>query len=168
VAEQQAARFSQTCRVFAPVYRQLTLRAIFGEIPASAAAKAYGDVRSAWRDYLRNHNNGRGVVLIGHSQGTYMLRQLARDVIDRRPKVRCVPSAWTTVVVRLRPQGLAASPGLQSHTVLAAALPAPALRARIRARPRKKVKRRTRAEPYSPGHARPDRSRPPNPQLQLP
>jgi hypothetical protein len=88
VAEQQAARFSQTCRVFAPVYRQLTLRAIFGEIPASAAAKAYGDVRSAWRDYLRNHNNGRGVVLIGHSQGTYMLRQLARDVIDRRPKVR--------------------------------------------------------------------------------
>ena len=88
VAEQQAARFSQTCRVFAPVYRQLTLRTIAGEIPASAAAKAYGDVRSAWRDYLRNHNNGRGVVLIGHSQGTYILRQLARDVIDRRPNVR--------------------------------------------------------------------------------
>ena len=88
VAEQQAARFSQTCRVFAPVYRQLTLRAIGGEIPASAAAKAYGDVRSAWRDYLRNYNRGRGVVLIGHSQGTYLLRQLARDVIDRRPSVR--------------------------------------------------------------------------------
>jgi hypothetical protein len=88
VAEQQAARFSQTCRVFAPVYRQLTLRAIAGDIPASAAAKAYGDVRSAWLDYLRNHNKGRGVVLIGHSQGTYLLRQLARDVIDRRPNVR--------------------------------------------------------------------------------
>ena len=88
VAEQQAARFSQTCRVFAPVYRQLTLKAIFEEIPASAAAKAYRDVRSAWRDYLRNHNKGRGVVLIGHSQGTYILRRLARDVIDRRPSVR--------------------------------------------------------------------------------
>ena len=72
VAEQHAARFSQACRVFAPVYRQLTLAAIGGEIPEAAARRAYGDVRSAWLDYLRNHNRGRGVVLIGHSQGTYL------------------------------------------------------------------------------------------------
>jgi pimeloyl-ACP methyl ester carboxylesterase len=88
VAEQQAGRFSQVCRPFAPVYRQLTLRAIGGRITAAAAQRAYGDVRSAWRDYLRNHNRGRGVVLIGHSQGTYILRQLIKDEIDRRPKVR--------------------------------------------------------------------------------
>lgn len=88
VAEQQAARFSQVCRMFAPVYRQLTIRAIGGEISDAAARLAYGDVRSAWRDYLRNHNRGRGVVLIGHSQGTYVLRQLVKDEIDRRPKVR--------------------------------------------------------------------------------
>jgi hypothetical protein len=88
VAEQQAARFSQVCRVFAPIYRQLTLKAIGSEIPARAALRAYDDVRSAWRDYLRHHNRGRGVVLIGHSQGTYMLRQLVKSEIDRRPKVR--------------------------------------------------------------------------------
>ena len=88
VAEQQAARFSQACRVFAPVYRQLTLRAIGGEITPAAAGKAYGDVLSAWRDYLRNRNRGRGVVLIGHSQGTYLLRRLMKDEIDRRPRVR--------------------------------------------------------------------------------
>lgn len=88
VAEQQAARFSQVCRMFAPVYRQLTVNAIGGEIPAAAARLAYGDVRSAWRDYLRNQNRGRGVVLIGHSQGTYLLRQLIQDEIDRRPRVR--------------------------------------------------------------------------------
>jgi hypothetical protein len=88
VAEQQAARFSQRCRVFAPVYRQLTLRAIGGEISAAAARRAYRDVRSAWRDYLRNHNRGRGVVLVGHSQGAYLLRQLIRAEIDRRPNVR--------------------------------------------------------------------------------
>ena len=39
-------------------------------------AYAYADVRAAWRDYLRNYNHGRGVVLIGHSQGTFVLRQL--------------------------------------------------------------------------------------------
>ena len=88
VAEQQAARFSQECRVFAPVYRQLTLSAIGAEIPAAAALRAFGDVRAAWRDYLRNHNNGRGVVLVGHSQGAYLLRQLIRDEIDRRAHVR--------------------------------------------------------------------------------
>lgn len=88
VAEQQAARFAQECRVFAPVYRQLTLSAIGAEIPAAAARRAYGDVRAAWRDYLRNHNNGRGVVLVGHSQGAYLLRQLIRDEIDRRAHVR--------------------------------------------------------------------------------
>jgi pimeloyl-ACP methyl ester carboxylesterase len=88
VAEQQAGRFSQVCRPFAPVYRQLTWSAIGGRITAAAAQRAYGDVRSAWLDYLRNHNRGRGVVLIGHSQGTYILRQLIRDEIDRRAKVR--------------------------------------------------------------------------------
>jgi DUF3089 family protein len=39
-------------------------------------------------DYLRNHNGGRGGVLIGHSQGTYILRQLIRAEIDPRAKVR--------------------------------------------------------------------------------
>ena len=55
---------------------------------AAAARRAYGDVRAAWRDYLRNHNRGRGVVLVGHSQGAYLLRQLIRDEIDRRADVR--------------------------------------------------------------------------------
>jgi DUF3089 family protein len=89
IAREQASRFSQVCRPFAPVYRQLTLAAIQRpEIPLRAALRAYRDVRNAWRDYLRRHNRGRGVVLIGHSQGTYMLRELIRREIDRRPRVR--------------------------------------------------------------------------------
>jgi Protein of unknown function (DUF3089) len=73
---------------FAPVYRQLTLRAIGGQITAAAAQRAYNDVCSAWLDYLRNHNKGRGVLLIGHSQGTYILRQLIKAEIEPRGKVR--------------------------------------------------------------------------------
>jgi hypothetical protein len=90
VARQQASRFSQVCRPFAPVYRQLTLAAIQRPegIPPDAAARAFLDVRAAWREYLRRHNRGRGVVLVGHSQGTYMLRALIRREIDRRPEVR--------------------------------------------------------------------------------
>jgi hypothetical protein len=89
VAREHVSYFAQVCRPFAPMYRQLTLAAIQRpEIPVRAARRAYRDVRNAWRDYLRRHNRGRGVVLIGHSQGTYMLRELVRREIDRRPRVR--------------------------------------------------------------------------------
>ncbi len=88
VATAQASRFSQVCRVYAPMYRQLTLQAIGGGATSAAVALAYGDVRDAWRDYLAHDNHGRGVVLIGHSQGAGMLIQLIKQEIDAKPKVR--------------------------------------------------------------------------------
>jgi hypothetical protein len=86
----QAARFSQTCRVFAPVYRQLTLQGIAdpSKITDAQRAKAYNSVRSAWREYLAKYNHGRGFVLVGHSQGSFVLRQLIAEEIDNRPKLR--------------------------------------------------------------------------------
>lgn len=91
IARYQASRFSHRCRVFAPVYRQRTLGSIAAgseESQAQALRIAYGDVRAAFRDYLENHSEGRGFVLIGHSQGTTMLRQLIREEIDRNRKLR--------------------------------------------------------------------------------
>ena len=90
IALYQAARYTSDCRMFAPVYRQVTLLGILGIAPPSAAERerSYTDVRSAWRDYLRNYNHGRGVVFIGHSQGTYVLRQLVTKEIDPKRKVR--------------------------------------------------------------------------------
>jgi Protein of unknown function (DUF3089) len=83
IARYQASRFSQRCRVFAPMYRQLTLTGIStGSFPPDATQIAYGDVRSAWREYMKRYNKGRGVVLVGHSQGTGMLTQLIRRKID--------------------------------------------------------------------------------------
>ena len=89
-AETQAARFSQVCRVFAPVYRQLTVVATgsAGGQSADARAVAYDGVLSAWREYLARYNKGRGVVFIGHSQGAGMLTQLLGSEIDPRPKLR--------------------------------------------------------------------------------
>lgn len=89
----QAARYSQVCRVFAPIYRQATLAGISapitsgpsgpsGSAPEPAFELAYADVRDAWHDYLAHDNHGRGVVLIGHSQGSGMLIRLMREEID--------------------------------------------------------------------------------------
>jgi hypothetical protein len=88
IAQHQASRYSQTCRVYAPVYRQQTLGGLALGGSAEALQLAYGDVVEAWEEYLRDHNGGRGFVLVGHSQGTRMLRQLLRKEIDPRADVR--------------------------------------------------------------------------------
>jgi hypothetical protein len=90
IALYQAARYSLHCRVFAPMYRQVSLQAILGtgSVPPEAGQIAYGDVLAAWKTYLRKYNQGRGVVMIGHSQGTFLLRQLIHEVIDSKRKVR--------------------------------------------------------------------------------
>jgi hypothetical protein len=90
VAVAQASRFSQDCRVYAPMYPQLTLSGIGKPKPASplAAIKAYAGVLRAWQEYLRRYNKGRGFVLIGHSQGALMLIQLIREQIDENAALR--------------------------------------------------------------------------------
>jgi hypothetical protein len=94
IALWQAARYSQLCRVYAPVYRQRTLAGILpsasrpGPRRGVVADPGYRDVRQAWRTYLHRFNHGRGVVLIGHSQGAFVLRRLIAEEIDRRPAAR--------------------------------------------------------------------------------
>ncbi len=83
VAVAQASPFSQVCKVYAPMYRQVTLSALLAKgKTAPDRALAYADVANAWNDYLAHDNHGRGVVLIGHSQGAYMLTQLIQKEID--------------------------------------------------------------------------------------
>jgi hypothetical protein len=90
IALYQAARYSGECRVYAPMYRQITLAGLLKPTSVTKAmtASAYNDVRDAWRDYLKHDNKGRGVVLIGHSQGSFVLRQLIAKEIDKDATVR--------------------------------------------------------------------------------
>jgi hypothetical protein len=91
VVRQQFARFASVCRPYAPLYRQVTLAGLRRLIGSGggggslAAGVGYDDVRDAWNSYLQNDNKGRGVVLIGHSQGSYVLAELIRREIDGKP-----------------------------------------------------------------------------------
>ncbi len=84
IAIDQASRFSQDCRVYAPMYPQLTLKAIDSpeSIPEEALVKAYLGVSDAFAEYLHKYNHGRGVVLIGHSQGAALLIHMIAEQID--------------------------------------------------------------------------------------
>jgi hypothetical protein len=90
IAIAQAARFSQVCKVYAPVYRQITLEALDhpSRITRADALVAYRSVLWAFRDYLDHYNDGRGVVLIGHSQGAVILTRLLEQEVDGSPTLR--------------------------------------------------------------------------------
>ena len=105
----QFARFAGSCRTYAPVYRSMTV----GLIAAAAAgadlkgplAIAYGDVRAAWKEYLTRHNKGRPYVLIGHSQGSWMLQMLIANEIEGRPEAKRMKLAIIPGFNVLVPQG---------------------------------------------------------------
>lgn len=78
----QAARYSRFCRVFAPVYRQVTLAAIAGGTYDQGVPAAYADVLDSFKHYMGNHNEGRGFILIGHSQGASHLKRLVAETIE--------------------------------------------------------------------------------------
>jgi hypothetical protein len=91
VVIQQAARLRASCRLYAPMYRQFTLTALaYGMThPAAPGYKTppvgFNDVQDAWNYYLAHENHGRGVVLVGHSQGSGMLAGLVGADIYGKP-----------------------------------------------------------------------------------
>lgn len=76
----QFARYGEACRLFAPMYRQTTLLELRNQMTtgqtAADDAMRYGDVIDSWNAYLATENDGRGVLLVGHSQGAGMIYEL--------------------------------------------------------------------------------------------
>ena len=89
----ELARFGQVCRLFAPIYRSTTIAQMRGTLPPGDRNLAYADVHAAWRHYLARDNGGRGVVLIGQSQGAGMLKRLIAEEIEGKPAQKLLVSA---------------------------------------------------------------------------
>lgn len=91
----QFARYRSLCRQFAPVYRQRTLGALAlrsqggavlpPEFDAQAPVIAYADVLDAFKQYISQHNQGRGFLLVGHSQGSALFKRLIAEEIEAKP-----------------------------------------------------------------------------------
>jgi hypothetical protein len=106
VVKQQFARFASVCKPYAPLYRQITLvglrRLLAGGVPSFGTGVQYDDVKDAWNYYLEHDNRGRGVVLVAHSQGSFILTDLIRNEIEGQPVQSRIVSAillGTTIAV---------------------------------------------------------------------
>ena len=97
VTRAQAGRLTSRCRLYAPLYRQITMTGLRQDMATGERLDwrgPYADVRAAWRWYMANANHGRGVVLIGHSQGAILLQRLIAEEIDGKATQKRLVSAF--------------------------------------------------------------------------
>lgn len=84
----QAARFNRVCTVYAPLYRQITLMTFALPDVDQYLEIAYQDVLEAFNYYLKHHNRGRPFILMGHSQGSIMLRMLMQREFENNENLK--------------------------------------------------------------------------------
>jgi hypothetical protein len=96
---QQVLRLTAVCRLYVPFYRQFTVGGMEAHLKPGRAVvdagkdRADADVTAAWDHYLAHDNHGRGVVLIGHSQGAGVLGDLIHNHIEGQPARANIVSA---------------------------------------------------------------------------
>lgn len=91
----QASVFNACCRLYAPRYRQASLRAVTSHTPAAQAAVelAYGDVARAFDAFLRREPE-LPFIVAGHSQGAIHVLRLLQQRIVGTPLQRRLVAAY--------------------------------------------------------------------------
>ena len=78
----------------------------------------YDDVLDAWNYYLKHDNKGRGVVLVAHSQGSFILNRLIRNEIDGKPMQSKLVSAILLGTTLAVPKGKDVGGIVPAHAAL--------------------------------------------------
>jgi hypothetical protein len=103
----QATVFNAAARIYAPRYRQATLYSFFDSTAEGNSRQAlnlaYADVRTAFQYYLAHYNQGRPIIIAGHSQGTDHATRLLHEFFDNDPKLRRQLVAAYLIGFKVRP-----------------------------------------------------------------
>ena len=84
VTKFQGSAWAEAGRMFVPYYSQANLRS-YSELEfggRKALLKAYKDIKDAFSFYLEHYNNGRPIIIAGHSQGSTHGMLLLKDFFD--------------------------------------------------------------------------------------
>jgi hypothetical protein len=86
-----ASVFETIGNIFAPYYRQLDAQFAIKTNPKQAYEYFKGvpkaDIMEAFDYYIKNFNNGRPFILLGHSQGSIMIIEILADYMKANPEV---------------------------------------------------------------------------------
>lgn len=82
----QASAWANAGRIYSPYYRQVHYRSFFEPYTSNGGIKAgiiaYDDIKNSFEYYLKHFNNGRPIIIAGHSQGAYHCKLLLKDYFD--------------------------------------------------------------------------------------
>ncbi len=116
----QATAFAPYANIYAPYYRQVDatyqLALPFDQQDANIRKQPGIDVTAAFEYYLQHYNNGRPFILVGHSQGSAVLKYLLSDYMKEHPDVYKRMVAAYVVGQSITPQYLAQNPHLKFAT----------------------------------------------------
>lgn len=110
VTKANASVFSRAAEVWAPRYRQATFGAFVSDAPEARAAHdlAYQDVAQAFDAFVAAQPKGRGIVLAGHSQGSFIIKRLLKEKVAGTPLAKRIvaayPIGWLVDVARDLPE----------------------------------------------------------------
>jgi hypothetical protein len=80
----QASAWLSSGNLYVPFYRQAHIRSYYNLDSGGkdALLLAYSDVKAAFGYYLEHYNNGKAIILAGHSQGSTHISMLLKDFFD--------------------------------------------------------------------------------------
>ncbi len=93
----QASVFNGSCKIYAPRYQQAVLNNFFTkntERAQDAFNVAYADIKTAFEYYLKHYNNGRPIIIAGHSQGSKHAQRLLQEFFDGKPLQKQLVEAY--------------------------------------------------------------------------
>ncbi len=81
----QASVFNESCKIYAPRYRQATFYSFIdkGDNGKKALDFAYQDIRESFKYYLDHYNHGRPFIIASHSQGSRHAKKLLAEFIEK-------------------------------------------------------------------------------------
>ena len=93
----QASVFNETCRVYAPRYRQAHLQMYYTTDTAKALAAfelAYQDIKAAFENFLSTRDPDKPFIIASHSQGTTHAKRLLKEYLDGTPLQKKLVAAY--------------------------------------------------------------------------
>ncbi len=84
----QASVFAESCNVYMPAYRQLTVACMMNAVPTDSLVRFYlsRDIYHALDHFFENLNDGRPFILAGHSQGSVWITKILETYMKEHPE----------------------------------------------------------------------------------